>query len=146
LQYLHICNFFAPILLLISSHFSTRGSQVRCEVANYVSKFGNWARSSQVHFTVWTLFFIIICSSLMHVQEQRTVHVYFLFYNNSVHFRSLKDDFTKIRTLARTLHEQALRNSTLRNSEFSDGIANIKIYYSGCIVQQNLNFDPWLPF
>jgi hypothetical protein len=63
----------------------------------------------------------------MHVQEQRTVHVYFLFYNYSVHFRSLKDDFTKIRTLARTLHEQALRNSTLRNSEFSDGIANIKI-------------------
>ena len=78
----------------------------------------------------------------MHVQEQRTVHVYFFFYNNSVHFRSLKDDFTKIRTLARTLHEQALRNSTLRNSEFSDGIVNIKIYYSGCIVQQNLNFDP----
>jgi hypothetical protein len=78
----------------------------------------------------------------MHVLEQRTVHVYFLFYNYSVHFRSLKNDFTKIRTLARTLHEQALRNSTLRNSEFSDGIVNIKIYYSGCIVQQNLNFDP----
>ena len=72
----------------------------------------------------------------------------FLLFNYSVYFRSLKDDFTKIRTLARTLHEreqpeQALgRNSTLRNSRFSDGIVNIKIYYSGCIVQKNLNFDP----
>ena len=27
-------------LLSISSHFSTRLSQVRCELANYVSKFG----------------------------------------------------------------------------------------------------------
>jgi hypothetical protein len=45
-------------LLLISSHFSTRGSQVRCKLANYVSKFKNWAwtsqQSSQVHFSVWT--------------------------------------------------------------------------------------------
>jgi hypothetical protein len=42
------------------SHFSTRGSQVRCKLANYVSKFENWARtsqqSSQVHFNVWTSF------------------------------------------------------------------------------------------
>jgi hypothetical protein len=55
-QQISYSNFFAPILLLISSHFSTRGSQVRCELANYVSKFGNWARtsqqSSQVHFSV----------------------------------------------------------------------------------------------
>jgi hypothetical protein len=55
-------NFFAAILLSISSHFSTRGSQVHCELANYVSMFGNWVRtsqqSSQVHFSVWTLFFI----------------------------------------------------------------------------------------
>jgi hypothetical protein len=33
-------------LLLISSHFSTRGSQVHCELANYVSNFGNWALTS----------------------------------------------------------------------------------------------------
>ena len=35
------------LLLSISSHFSTRGSQVRCELANYVSKFRYWARTSQ---------------------------------------------------------------------------------------------------
>jgi hypothetical protein len=28
--------------LSISSHFSTRCFQVRCKLANYVSKFGNW--------------------------------------------------------------------------------------------------------
>jgi hypothetical protein len=33
-------------LLSISSHFSTHGSQVRCKLANYVSKFKNWARTS----------------------------------------------------------------------------------------------------
>jgi hypothetical protein len=48
----------------------------------------------------------------------------------------------KIRTLARTLHEQAVRNSTLRNSGSSDGIENIKIYYSGCIVQNKFKFRP----
>jgi hypothetical protein len=36
-----------------------------------------------------------------------------------------------------------IRNSTLRNSGSSDGIVNTKIYYSGCIVQKKLNFDPW---
>jgi hypothetical protein len=57
---------------------------------------------------------------------------------------SLKDDFTKIRTLARTLHERAVRNSrpTLRNSGSSEGKVNFKIYYSDCIVPKNLNFDP----
>ena len=39
-------------LLPTSSHFSTHGSQVRCELANHVSMFGNWARTSQVHFNV----------------------------------------------------------------------------------------------
>jgi hypothetical protein len=47
------------VLLSISSHFSTRGSQVRCKLANYVSKFKNWARtsqqSSQVYFNVSTI-------------------------------------------------------------------------------------------
>jgi hypothetical protein len=38
-----IALFFKEILLSISSHFSTRGSQVRCKLANYVSKFKNWA-------------------------------------------------------------------------------------------------------
>jgi hypothetical protein len=40
--------------LSISNHFSTCGSQVRCKLANYVSKFKNWAwtsqQSLQVHF------------------------------------------------------------------------------------------------
>ena len=45
-------------LLSISEYFSKRGSQVCCQLANYVSKFGSWAgtsqRSSQVHFKVRT--------------------------------------------------------------------------------------------
>ena len=32
----------------ISGHFSTRSSEVRCEFANYVSKFGSWAGTSQL--------------------------------------------------------------------------------------------------
>jgi hypothetical protein len=38
-------NYFAreQILLSISGNFSTRCSQVRCELANYVVKFGRWA-------------------------------------------------------------------------------------------------------
>jgi hypothetical protein len=42
-------------LLSISSHFSTRGSQVRCKLANCVSKFEighELQQSSQVHFNV----------------------------------------------------------------------------------------------
>jgi hypothetical protein len=38
-------------LLSISYYFSKRGSQVCCQLANYVSKFGSWA---QVHFKVRT--------------------------------------------------------------------------------------------
>ena len=74
-------------------------------------------------------FLLIICSSLYRAMHCTCL---FLLFNYSVHFRSLKDDFVKI------------RNSTLRNcSGSSDGIVNIKIYYFGCIVQKNLNFDPW---
>ena len=48
-------------------------------------------------------------------------------------------------TLAQTLHEQALNTAHyLRNGGSSDGTINFKIYYSGCIVQKNLNFDPCL--
>ena len=61
----------------------------------------------------------------------------------SVHFINLKDDFTKTETLARTLHEQALNTAHyLRNGGSSDGTLDFKIYYSGCIVQKILNFDP----
>ena len=35
------------ILLSISDYFSKRGSQVCCQLANYVSKFGSWAGTSQ---------------------------------------------------------------------------------------------------
>ena len=49
-------NVCFDLLLSILSHFSTRGSQVRCKLANYISKFKTWARtsqqSSQVHFNV----------------------------------------------------------------------------------------------
>jgi hypothetical protein len=52
-------------LLSISYYFSKRGSQVCCQLANYVSKFGSWAgtsqQSSQVHFKVRTLI-VNICS------------------------------------------------------------------------------------
>jgi hypothetical protein len=44
-------------IIVDSSHFSTRGSQVRCKLANYVSKFekdekytSTVNKSSQVHF------------------------------------------------------------------------------------------------
>ena len=36
------------ILLSISDYFSKRGSQVCCQLANYVSKFGSWAGTSQL--------------------------------------------------------------------------------------------------
>ena len=83
-------------------------------------------------------FLLIICSS-----SDRAMHctsLVFLF-KVSVHFT--KDDFTKTETLARTLHEQALNTAHhLRNSGSSDGTLDFKIYYSGCIVQKILNFDP----
>ena len=46
-MFMHTCYYCR-----FSSHFSTRGSQVRCELANYASKFGTSQQSSQVHFNV----------------------------------------------------------------------------------------------
>ena len=39
---------FTPELIFDSGHFSTRGSKVCCEFANYVSNFGSWAGTSQL--------------------------------------------------------------------------------------------------
>ena len=40
-------------LLSISYYFSKRGSQVCCQLANYVSKFGSWAGTSQFRKFIW---------------------------------------------------------------------------------------------
>ena len=54
---------YISVLLSISDYFSKRGSQVCCQLANYVSKFGSWAgtsqRSSQVLFKVPFFSFLI---------------------------------------------------------------------------------------
>ena len=76
-------------------------------------------------------FVLIICSSSV-----RAMHCTCL-----VFVVQLFSSLPKTETLAWTLHEQALNTAHyLRNGGSSDGT----LYYSGCIVQKNLNFDPCL--
>jgi hypothetical protein len=106
------------------------------ELANYVFKFGNWARtsqqSSQVCFSVWTLFFI----NNLFITVQSNALYMFIFCYSIIQFTL---------GVSRMISWKSEVYSTLRNSGSSDGIVNIKVYYSGCIVQKNFNFDPWYP-